>query len=177
MIVGGLIGLRIIFAVLSIVKRVREGYSPLSFQTPSHHQREPDRPEGIEEGGGEQGRDRSVRLVSGFLAIFWDDLRSLCLFLYRRLSDLLLIATRTVELLGRSSLKGLRRGWEGLKYLGNLLLYWGRELKISAISLLDATAIATAEWTDRVIEAAQRAWRAILHIPRRIRQGLERALV
>nr|AAW57760.1 envelope glycoprotein [Human immunodeficiency virus 1] len=176
MIVGGLIGLRIIFAVLSIVNRVRQGYSPLSFQTPCHHQREPDRPERIEEEGGEQGRDRSVRLVSGFLALAWDDLRSLCLFSYHRLRDFILIAARTVELLGRSSLKGLRRGWEGLKYLGNLLLYWGQELKISAISLLDATAIAVAGWTDRVIEVAQGAWKAILHIPRRIRQGLERAL-
>nr|UMQ73040.1 envelope glycoprotein [Human immunodeficiency virus 1] len=176
MIVGGLIGLRVIFAVLSIVKRVRQGYSPLSFQTPTHHQREPDRPEGIEEGGGEQGNGRSVRLVTGFLALAWDDLRSLCLFSYHLLRDLLSIATRTVELLGHSSLKGLRRGWEGLKYLGNLLSYWGQELKISAISLLNATAITVAGWTDRVIEVAQRAWRAFLHIPRRIRQGLERAL-
>nr|AFQ61090.1 envelope glycoprotein [Human immunodeficiency virus 1] len=173
MIVGGLIGLRIIFAVLSIVNRVRQGYSPLSFQTLSHQQREPDRPEGIEEEGGEQGRDRSVRLVRGFLPLAWDDLRSLCLFSYHRLRDLLLIATRTVELLG----KGLRRGWEGLKYLGNLLLYWGQELKTSAISLLDAIAITTAGWTDRVIEVTQRAWRALLHIPRRIRQGFERALL
>nr|QRC48746.1 envelope glycoprotein [Human immunodeficiency virus 1] len=173
MIVGGLIGLRIIFAVLSIVNRVRQGYSPLSFQTPLHQQREPDRPEGIEGEGGEQGRDRSVRLVSGFLALAWDDLRSLCLFSYHRLRDLLLIATRTVELLG----KGLRQGWEGLKYLGNLLIYWGQELKTSAISLLDAIAITTAGWTDRVIEVTQRAWRAFLHIPRRIRQGLERALL
>nr|ADI62418.1 envelope glycoprotein [Human immunodeficiency virus 1]ADI62421.1 envelope glycoprotein [Human immunodeficiency virus 1]AIS41888.1 envelope glycoprotein [Human immunodeficiency virus 1]AIS41904.1 envelope glycoprotein [Human immunodeficiency virus 1]AIS41912.1 envelope glycoprotein [Human immunodeficiency virus 1] len=172
-IVGGLIGLRIIFAVLSIVNRVRQGYSPLSLQTPFHHQREPDRPEGIEEEGGEQGRDRSVRLVGGFLALAWDDLRSLCLFSYRRLRDLILIATRTVELLG----KGLIRGWEGLKYLGNLLLYWGQELKTSAISLLDTAAITIAGWTDRVIEVAQRAWRALLHIPRRIRQGFERALL
>nr|AJW35167.1 envelope glycoprotein [Human immunodeficiency virus 1] len=177
MIVGGLIGLRIIFAVLSIVNRVRQGYSPLSFQTPSHHQREPDRPERIEEGGGEQGSDRSVRLVSGFLALAWDDLRSLCLFSYHRLRDLLLIVARTVELLGHSSLRGLRRGWEGLKYLGNLLAYWGQELKISAISLLNTVAIAVAGWTDRVIEVAQGAGRAILHIPRRIRQGLERALL
>nr|AFQ61260.1 envelope glycoprotein [Human immunodeficiency virus 1] len=176
-IIGGLIGLRIIFAVLSIVNRVRQGYSPLSLQIPTHQQREPDRPERIEEEGGEQGRDRSVRLVSGFLALAWDDLRSLCLFSYRLLRDFSLIVARTVELLGHSSLKELRRGWEGLKYLGNLLLYWGQELKISAISLLNATAIAVAGWTDRVIEVAQRAWRAILHIPRRIRQGLERALV
>nr|UMQ71703.1 envelope glycoprotein [Human immunodeficiency virus 1] len=177
MIVGGLIGLRIIFAVLSIVNRVRQGYSPLSFQIPTHHQREADRPERTEEEGGEQGRDRSVRLVSGFLALAWDDLRSLCLFSYHRLRDFILIAARIVELLGHSSLKGLRRGWEGLKYLGNLLSYWGQELKISAISLLNATAIVVAGWTDRVIEAAQGAWRAILHIPRRIRQGLERALL
>nr|UMQ70966.1 envelope glycoprotein [Human immunodeficiency virus 1] len=176
MIVGGLIGLRIIFAVLSIVNRVRQGYSPLSFQTPTHQQREPDRPERIEEEGGEQGRDRSIRLVSGFLALFWDDLRSLCLFSYHRLSDCISIAARTVELLGHSSRKGLRRGWEGLKYLGNLLLYWGQELKISAISLLDAIAIAVAGWTDRIIEVTQRACRAVLHIPRRIRQGLERLL-
>nr|AFU27003.1 envelope glycoprotein [Human immunodeficiency virus 1] len=177
MIVGGLIGLRIIFAVLAIVNRVRQGYSPLSFQIPSHQQREPDRPERIEEEGGEQGRDKSVRLVTGFLALAWDDLRSLCLFSYHRLRDLTLIAARTVELLGRSSLQGLRLGWEGLKYLGNLLLYWGQELKISAISLLDAIALAVAGWTDRVIEIAQGAWRAFLHIPRRIRQGFERALL
>nr|AET80849.1 envelope glycoprotein [Human immunodeficiency virus 1] len=177
MIIGGLIGLRIIFAVLSIVNRVRQGYSPLSFQTPIHQQREPDRPEGIEEEGGEQDRGRSVRLVSGFLALAWDDLRSLFLFSYHRLRDCISIAARTVELLGHSSLKGLRLGWEGLKYLGNLLWYWGQELKTSAISLLDTTAIAVAGWTDRVIEVTQRAWRAILHIPRRIRQGLERALL
>nr|WOL42968.1 envelope glycoprotein [Human immunodeficiency virus 1] len=173
MIVGGLIGLRIIFAVLSIVNRVRQGYSPLSLQTLIPNPVEPDRPERIEEGGGEQGRDRSVRLVSGFFSLAWDDLRSLCLFLYHRLRDFILIAARTVELLGQ----GLKRGWQGLKYLWNLLLYWGRELKISAISLFDAVSIAVAGWTDRVIEAAQGAGRAILHIPTRIRQGLERALL
>nr|QLC28793.1 envelope glycoprotein [Human immunodeficiency virus 1] len=176
MIVGGLIGLRIIFAVLSIVNRVRQGYSPLSLQTLIPNPGEPDRLGRIEEEGGEQGRDRSVRLVSGLLSIIWEDLRNLCLFSYRRLRDFISIATRTVGLLGRSSLKGLRRGWEGLKYLGNLLLYWGQELKGSAISLFDTIAIATAGWTDRVIEATQRLGRAILHVPRRIRQGLERAL-
>nr|URX41630.1 envelope glycoprotein [Human immunodeficiency virus 1] len=168
MIVGGLIGLRIIFAVISIVKRVRQGYSPLSLQTLLPTQRGPDRPEGTEEEGGERDRERSVRLVSGFLPIIWDDLRSLCLFSYHRLRDLLLIVTRTVGLLGR-------RGWEALKYLWNLLQYWSQELKNSAISLFNATAIAVAEGTDRIIEIVQRTCRAILNIPRRIRQGLERA--
>nr|AVK71634.1 envelope glycoprotein [Human immunodeficiency virus 1]AVK71643.1 envelope glycoprotein [Human immunodeficiency virus 1]URX42749.1 envelope glycoprotein [Human immunodeficiency virus 1]URX42862.1 envelope glycoprotein [Human immunodeficiency virus 1]URX42870.1 envelope glycoprotein [Human immunodeficiency virus 1] len=170
MIVGGLVGLRIIFSVLSIVNRVRKGYSPLSFQTRLPTQRGPDRPEGIEEEGGERDRDRSGTLVDGFLTLIWVDLRSLFLFSYHRLRDLLLIVTRIVELLGR-------RGWELLKYWWNLLQYWSQELKNSAISLLNTTAIAVAEGTDRVIEVLQRVGGAILHIPTRIRQGLERLLL
>nr|AOK87747.1 envelope glycoprotein [Human immunodeficiency virus 1] len=170
MIVGGLIGLRIVFAVLSIVNRVRQGYSPLSLQTRFPAQRGPGRPEGIEEEGGERDRDRSERLVNGFLILFWEDLRSLCLFSYHCLRDLLLIVTRIVELLGR-------RGWEALKYWWNLLQYWIQELKNSAISLLNAAAAAVAEGTDRVIEGARRAFWAFIHIPTRIRQGLERALL
>nr|AGC80644.1 envelope glycoprotein [Human immunodeficiency virus 1] len=176
MIVGGLIGLRIIFAVLSIVNRVRQGYSPLSFQTLTPTPRELDRLGRIEEEGGEQDKDRSIRLVSGFLALCWDDLRSLCLFSYHRLRDFILIAARAVNLLGRSSLRGLQRGWESLKYLGSLVQYWGLELKRSAISLLDTTAIVVAEGTDRIIEIIQRICRAIINIPRRIRQGFEAAL-
>nr|ALD52344.1 envelope glycoprotein [Human immunodeficiency virus 1] len=169
-IVGGLIGLRIIFSVLSIVNSVRKGYSPLSFQTHLPTPRGPDRPEGIEEEGGERDRHRSGRLADGFLTLIWVDLRSLCLFSYHRLRDLLLIVTRVVELLGR-------RGWELLKYWWNLLQYWSQELKNSAISLLNATAIAVAEGTDRFIEVVQRIYRAFIHIPRRIRQGFERALL
>nr|AEN22882.1 envelope glycoprotein [Human immunodeficiency virus 1] len=170
MIVGGLIGLRIVFTVLSIVNRVRQGYSPLSFQTRLPARRGPDRPEGIEEEGGERDRDRSDRLVTGFLAIIWVDLRSLCLYSYHRLRDLLLIVTRIVELLGR-------RGWEALKYCWNLLQYWSQEIKNSAISLLNATAVVVAEGTDRVIEVVRRIFRAILNVPTRIRQGAERALL
>nr|AGV35636.1 envelope glycoprotein [Human immunodeficiency virus 1] len=175
-IVGGLIGLRIIFAVLSIVNRVRQGYSPLSFQTLTQNPRELDRLGRIEEEGGEQDKDRSIRLVSGFLSLVWDDLRSLCLFSYHRLRDFILIAARAGELLGRSILGGLQKGWEALKYLKNVVQYWGLELKKSAISLLDTIAIATAEGTDRIIEFLQRIGRAIYNIPRRIRQGFEAAL-
>nr|QDZ37148.1 envelope glycoprotein [Human immunodeficiency virus 1] len=177
MIVGGLIGLRIIFAVLSIVNRVRQGYSPLSFQTLAPHPEGPDRLGRIEEEGGEQDRTRSIRLASGFLALAWEDLRSLCLFSYHRLRDLILIATRAVEILGRNSLRGLQRGWEALKYLGSLVQYWGLELKKSAINLLDTIAIAVAEGTDRIIETVQGVCRAIRNIPRRIRQGFEAALL
>nr|AAC55545.1 envelope glycoprotein [Human immunodeficiency virus 1]prf//2207165AE env gene [Human immunodeficiency virus 1] len=170
MIVGGLIGLRIVFAVLSVVNRVRQGYSPLPFQTLFPAPRGPDRPEEIEEGGGEQGRGRSIRLVNGFSALIWDDLRNLCLLSYHHLRDLILIAARVVELLGH-------RGWEAIRYLWSLLKYWIQELKNSAISLFNATAITVAEGTDRIIEVGQRACRAIRNIPRRIRQGLERALL
>nr|ARM51052.1 envelope glycoprotein [Human immunodeficiency virus 1] len=177
MIVGGLIGLRIVFTVLSIVNRVRQGYSPLSLQTLTPNPREPDRLRGIEEEGGEQDRDRSIRLVSGFLPIVWDDLRSLCLFSYHRLRDFLLLAARVVELLGHSSLRGLQRGWEVLKYLGSLVQYWGLELKKGAISLFDTLAITVAEGTDRIIEVIQGFCRAIRNIPTRIRQGFEASLL
>nr|ANA84944.1 envelope glycoprotein [Human immunodeficiency virus 1] len=170
MIVGGLVGLRIIFSVLSIVNRVRQGYSPLSFQTHFPSPRGPDRPGGIEEEGGERDSGGSGLLANGFLTLIWVDLRSLCIFSYRHLRDLLLIVARSVELLGL-------RGWEALKYWWNLLQYWSQELKKSAVSLLNTTAIAVAEGTDRAIEIVQRAYRAILHIPTRIRQGLERALL
>nr|AGC81106.1 envelope glycoprotein [Human immunodeficiency virus 1] len=170
MIVGGLIGLRIIFAVLSIVNRVRQGYSPLSFQTLIPNPREPDRLGRIEEEGGEQDKDRSIRLANGFLALVWDDLRNLCLFSYRHLRDFILIVARAVELL-------LQRGWEALKYLGSIVQYWGLELKKSAINLLDTIAITVAEGTDRIIEVVQRICRAIRNIPRRIRQGFEAALL
>nr|AFD93498.1 envelope glycoprotein [Human immunodeficiency virus 1] len=178
MIVGGLIGLKIIFAVISIVNRVRQGYSPLSFQTLIPQPRgRPDRLGRIEEEGGEQDSDRSVRLVNGFLALAWEDLRSLCLFSYRLLKDFILVVVRAVELLGRSSLRGIQRGWEALKYLGSLGQYWGLELKKSAISLLDTIAIAVAEGTDRIIEVVLRIWRALCRIPTRIRQGFEAALL
>nr|AIS42701.1 envelope glycoprotein [Human immunodeficiency virus 1] len=164
MIVGGLIGLRIIFAVLSIVNRVRQGYSPLSLQTLIPNPGGPDRLGRIEEEGGEQGRDRSIRLVNGFFSLAWDDLRNLCLFSYHRLRDFVLVTARVVELLGRNSLRGLQRGWEALKYLGGLVQYWGQELKKSTISLADTIAIAVAEGTDRIIEVGQRLCR---------RQGFE----
>nr|QAR20352.1 envelope glycoprotein [Human immunodeficiency virus 1] len=166
MIVGGLVGLRIVFTILSVVNRVRQGYSPLSLQIHPPVPREPDRPGGIEEEGGERDRGTSGQSADGLLTLIWVDLRSLCLFSYHRLRDLLLIVTRVLDL-----------GWKALKYWWNLLQYWIQELKNSTVSLFNAIAIAVAEGTDRVLEAVQRLGRGILHIPRRIRQGLERLLL
>nr|QGJ16659.1 envelope glycoprotein [Human immunodeficiency virus 1] len=175
-IVGDLMGLKIIFAVLSVVNRVRQGYSPLSFQTHTPNPGGPSRLGRIEEEGGEQDKTRSIRLVHGFLALAWDDLRNLCLFSYHRLRDFISLTTRGVELLGRNSLKGLQKGWTALKYLGSLVQYWGLELKKSTISLFDTIAIAVAEGTDRIINTVQGICRAIRNAPRRIRQGFEAAL-
>nr|AIA62115.1 envelope glycoprotein [Human immunodeficiency virus 1] len=177
MVVGGLIGLRIIFAVLSVVNRVRQGYSPLSLQTLTPNPGGLDRLGRIEEKGGEQDKSRSIRLVNGFLALGWDDLRNLCLFSYHRLRDFISVAARVLELLGRNSLRGLQAGWEALKYLGSLVQYWGLELKRSAISLFDTFAITVAEGTDRIIELGLKICRAILSIPRKIRQGFEASLL
>lgn len=68
-VVGGLISLRIVFAILSLVNRVRQGYSPLSLQTHFPTPKRPDRPERIEERSGERDRDTSTRLVARFLPL------------------------------------------------------------------------------------------------------------
>nr|UYP41167.1 envelope glycoprotein [Simian-Chimpanzee immunodeficiency virus] len=188
MAVGGIIGLRIIMSVVSVIRRVRQGYSPLSLQTLLPTPRGPARPEGIEEEGGEQGRDRSIRLLTGLSELIWDDLRNLCLFSYHHLRDLILIAARIVQLLGR-------RGWEALKYLWNILQYWIQELKNSAAIAVaylqygwsyfheavqagwrSATETLAGAWGD-LWETLRRGGRWILAIPRRIRQGLELTLL
>nr|WLD25278.1 env protein [Simian-Chimpanzee immunodeficiency virus] len=187
-VVGGIIGLRICFAIGSLINRVRKGYSPLSLQTLLPTPRGPARPEGIEEEGGEQGRDRSIRLLTGLSELIWDDLRNLCLFSYHHLRDLILIAARIVQLLGR-------RGWEALKYLWNILQYWIQELKNSAAIAVaylqygwsyfheavqagwrSATETLAGAWGD-LWETLRRGGRWILAIPRRIRQGLELTLL
>ncbi|CAA36407.1 unnamed protein product [Simian immunodeficiency virus] len=177
MAVGGIIGLRIIMTVFSVVRRVRQGYSPLSLQTLIPVQREQGRLGEIDEGGGEQDRSRSVRLVEGCLPLIWDDLRNLGIWSYQSLTSLACNVWRQLKTLGHLILHSLRLLRERLCLLGGIIQYWGKELKISAISLLDATAIAVAEGTDRIIEAFQVTLRIIRNIPRRIRQGLERALL
>nr|UYP40501.1 envelope glycoprotein [synthetic construct] len=175
--VGGVIGLRIVIGVVNIIRRSRQGYSPLSFQTLIPATGGPEVPEGIGGGGGEQDRGRSVRLVSGFLALCWDDIRNLTIFLYRLLRDCLSVLWSLLEQLGQQVLRGLRLLRELLSQLKGIGQYWLQELRTSAISLLDTTAIIVAERTDTIIEVATRIGRGILHIPRRIRQGLERALL
>nr|AHL39021.1 envelope glycoprotein [Human immunodeficiency virus 1] len=173
MIVGGLIGLRIIFAVLSIVNRVRQGYSPLSLQTLIPTPREPDRPRGIEEGGGEQDNATSIRLVNGFLALAWDDLRNLCLFSYRHLRDLLSVIARVVGLLGRVGGGGLQRGGKAPKTWGGLVRIGGWKIKKSVFSCLIRLAIAVLKGTVRFLKLVQDFGKGINNYPRRINRALK----
>nr|UYP40478.1 envelope glycoprotein [synthetic construct] len=177
MAVGGIIGLRIIMSVVSVIRRVRQGYSPLSLQTLIPAQREPGTLGETGGEGGEPGSGRSVRLVTGCWPLIWDDLRNLVIWSYRSLTSLACIVWRQLEKLGQLLINILRLIQEKLTLLRGIIQYWGRELRTSATSLLDATAIAVGEGTDRIIRAVQIVFRIIGNIPRRIRQGLERTLL
>nr|AAV63816.1 envelope glycoprotein [Human immunodeficiency virus 1] len=167
MIVGGLIGLCIVFSVLSVLHRVRQGYSPLSFQTLLPAPRGPDRPEGTEEEGGERGRDKSIHLANGLAALIWDDLRNLCLFSYHRSRDLLFIAARIVDLLGR-------RGWES-SICGSSCSIGVRNDEIELLTCLIQYQYLQLRGQIRLQKYYKEL--AELTVPTRIRQGLERLLL
>nr|AEU03894.1 envelope glycoprotein [Human immunodeficiency virus 1] len=177
MIVGGLIGLRIVFAVISIINRVRQGYSPPSSQTLTPNPAGLDRHGRIEEEGGEQDRDTSIRLVSGFLALGVGRSQEPVPFQLPTRERLHLNCSEDRTHSGTQQSQGTETGVGRPQVLVESPDILGAGTKNSAITLLDGTAITTAEFTDRVIEIVQRAWRAFLHIPRRIRQGFERALL
>ncbi len=176
-IVGALIGVRVIMIVLNLVRNIRQGYQPLSLQIPIHHQVEAGTPGGTGEGGGEEGRPRWRPLQQGFLALLYTDLRTIILWSYHLLSNL---ASGIQKVISHLRL--------GLWILGQKLInacrictavtqYWLQELQNSATSLLDTFAVAVANWTDGIISGIQRIGRGIRNIPRRIRQGLERSLL
>nr|UYP40503.1 envelope glycoprotein [synthetic construct] len=177
MIIAGLVGLRILMAIINMCHRVRQGYSPLSFQILARNQVPAGIVPEIGEEGGRADSDRSIRLLAGFLPLIWDDLRTLIVWIYRTLVILLSgIKEITLSLIEHLT-RLLRRVNNLTRDCFAFIAYWGQELKQSAISLLDCVAVWTADWTDQVIAIAQRIGRGILNIPRRIRQGLERSLL
>nr|AAB94316.1 envelope glycoprotein [Human immunodeficiency virus 1] len=176
-IVGALVGVRVIMIVLNLVRNIRQGYQPLSLQIPIHHQVEAETPGGTGEGGGEEGRPKLRTSLQGFLPLLYTDLRTIILWSYRLLSNL---ASGTQKVISYLRL--------GLWILGQKIInvckicaavtqYWLQELQNSATSLLDTFAVAVANWTDGIISGIQRIGRGILNVPRRIRQGLERILL
>nr|AAB94313.1 envelope glycoprotein [Human immunodeficiency virus 1] len=176
-IVGALIGVRVIMIVLNLVRNIRQGYQPLSLQIPIQHQAEAGTPGRTGEGGGEEGRPRLIPLQQGFLTLLYTDLRTITVWSYHLLSNLasgIQTVTRHLGLglwiLGQKIISACR-------VCAAVTQYWIQELQNSATSLLDTIAVAVANWTDGIISGIQRIGRGIWNIPRRIRQGLERILL
>nr|ALX35321.1 envelope glycoprotein [Human immunodeficiency virus 1] len=176
-IVGALIGVRIVMIVINLVRNIRQGYQPLSFQTPIHHQPEAEAPGGTGEGGGEGGRLRLIPSPQGFLPLLYTDLRTILLWSYHLLSNLASGIQTVTSHLGLGLWILGQRITSACRICLAIIQYWLQELKSSATNLLDTLAVAVANWTDGVILGIQRIGRAILNIPRRIRQGAERTLL
>nr|ARM39072.1 envelope glycoprotein [Simian immunodeficiency virus] len=185
LVIAGLIALRIVMFVLGVFRRLRLGYSPLSSaKIPFQNLPEPEAPEGIEESAGGAGKTRSVRLLTGFFAIIWDDLRNLLVWSYQILAgsastiwwclekvwDWLII--RLAELRG-TVVTFCRHCLEAARRLLAYLQYGFSELQAAVTQAIDRLAIFTGAWTDAVLEALRRLAWGIIHLPRRIRQGLE----
>nr|AJP61613.1 envelope glycoprotein [Human immunodeficiency virus 1] len=167
MIVGGLIGLKIVFTVFSIVNRVRQGYSPVLLQTHHPGRRGRPRPVGMEEEVGEGDRDSSCPLAVELLSIFEVVFRILFVFNCLRLRDLILIILRMVVLLGRG-------GWEIFKYWSRVLQFRIQELKNSGFILFPSTPITVEEETNGITEPFRSPCNPIVIIPIRKKQGSER---
>nr|AAL98851.1 envelope glycoprotein [Human immunodeficiency virus 1] len=176
-IIGALVGVRIVMIVLNLVRNIRQGYQPLSLQIPNHHQSEVGTPGGTGEGGGEGGRPRLIPLQQGFLQLLYTDLRTIILWIYHLLSNLTSGIQRVTSHLGIGLWILGQKIIDACKLCKAVIQYWLQELQNSATSLLDTIAVAVAKWTDNIILGIQRIGRGILNIPRRIRQGLERSLL
>nr|UYP40498.1 envelope glycoprotein [synthetic construct] len=183
-VVAALVGFRLLMVVLGILRRVRQGYSALSTQIPTQARGAPGQPEETEEGGGSNASNRSVRYLNGFLALFWDDIRSLVIWSYQTLRSSLsnlwwltkLVATQLVRLaraVRETTGNLLSSIWEACQRAYAYLQYGFQELQAAVSGILNQLAIFTWNWTEPLFQALRRVWREFLAIPRRIRQGAE----
>ncbi|AAA44864.1 envelope protein gp120/gp41 [Human immunodeficiency virus 1] len=176
-IVGALIGIRVIMIILNLVKNIRQGYQPLSLQIPVPHRQEAETPGRTGEEGGEGDRPKWTALPPGFLQQLYTDLRTIILWTYHLLSNLISGIRRLIDYLGLGLWILGQKTIEACRLCGAVMQYWLQELKNSATNLLDTIAVSVANWTDGIILGLQRIGQGFLHIPRRIRQGAERILV
>ncbi|AIC80864.1 Env [Simian immunodeficiency virus] len=183
-IVAALVGLRILMWLIGILRRVREGYSLVSPQNPIHPQEGQRQPEGIKGDVGDGGNVKSVRLLNGFLACVWNDLRDLIVWIYQTLRSSLSTLVWAIQESARRIWTLLNRLWQTLREQAARLrevirriiayLQYGlQELQEAATGFLDALAIFTWNWTEAVLQVLRRVAREFLAIPRRIRQGAE----
>nr|AAL98879.1 envelope glycoprotein [Human immunodeficiency virus 1]AAO47161.1 env protien [Human immunodeficiency virus 1] len=176
-IVGALVGVRVVMIILNLVRNIRQGYQPLSLQTPIHHQPEAETPERTGEGGGEGDRPKLNPSPQGFLPLLYTDLRTIILWSYHLLSNLASGIQRLISHLGLGLWILGQKIIEACRIGRAVIQYWLQELQNSAISLVDTLAVVVANWTDGIILGLQRIGRGILNIPTRIRQGLELGLL
>nr|ASC61290.1 envelope glycoprotein [Simian immunodeficiency virus] len=169
MIVGAIIGLRILLVVVSCLKKIRQGYHPLSFQIPTQNQQDPEQPEEIREEGGRKDRIRWRALQHGFFALLWVDLTSIIQWIYQICRTCLLNLWAALQHLCRITFRLCNH----LK--NNLSTLW-TVIRTEIIKNIDRLAIWVGEKTDNILLALQTIVRIIREVPRRIRQGLEIAL-
>nr|ASC61460.1 envelope glycoprotein [Simian immunodeficiency virus] len=169
MIVGAIVGLRILLVVVSCLKKVRQGYYPLSFQIPTQNQQDPEQPEEIREEGGRKDRIRWRALQHGFFALLWVDLTSIIQWISQICRTCLLNLWAALQHLCRIT----SRLCNHLK--NNLSTLW-TVIRTEIIKNIDRLAIWVGEKTDSALLALQTIVRIIREVPRRIRQGLEIAL-
>nr|AGC10575.1 envelope glycoprotein [Human immunodeficiency virus 2] len=172
-IVVGIVALRIIIYVVQMIGRLRRGYRPVFSSPPGYFQqirihKDQEQPanEETEEGGGNDGGYRSWPWQIEYIHFLIRQLRNLLIWLYDGCRTLLLKTFQTLQ----PALQPLRLLFAYLQYgIG-----WFQEA-------IQAAARATGETlasTGRTLwEALRRTARGIIAVPRRLRQGLELALL
>ncbi|BAH97701.1 Env [Human immunodeficiency virus 2] len=172
-VVVGLIVLRIVIYVIQMLARLRKGYRPVFSSPPSYTQQIPihkhrGQPanEETEDEGGREGDYRSWPWQIEYAHFLIRQLRNLLIWLYNGCRNLLL---RTSQIL-QPALQPLRLSLAYLQYG----ISWLQE----AIQAATRAAGETLANAGRALwEALRRTAGAIIAVPRRIRQGLELALL
>nr|AGC10531.1 envelope glycoprotein [Human immunodeficiency virus 2] len=172
-IVIGIVALRIIIYVVQMIGRLRRGYRPVFSSPPGYFQqirirKDQEQPanEETEEGGGNDGGYRSWPWQIEYIHFLIRQLRNLLIWLYNGCRTLLLKTFQTLQ----PVLQPLRLLFAYLQYgIG-----WFQEAVQAAARATGETLASTGRALWQVL---RRATRGIIAVPRRIRQGLELALL
>nr|BAJ09944.1 env protein [Human immunodeficiency virus 2] len=172
-IVVGIVALRIIIYVVQMLGRLRKGYRPVFSSPPGylqqiriHKHREQPANEETEEGGGSDEGYRSWPWQIEYIHFLLRQLRNLLIWLYEGCRTLLSKTFQTLQ----PALQPLRLLLAHLQYG----ISWLQEA-VQAAARAAGETLASASRT--IWEALRRTARGIIAIPRRIRQGLELALL
>nr|AAA47719.1 envelope glycoprotein [Simian immunodeficiency virus] len=184
LIVLGVVGLRIVIYVVQMLARLRQGYRPVFSsppayvqQIPIHKGQEPPTKEGEEGEGGDRGGSRSwpwqieyihflIRQLIRLLTWLFSSCRDWLLRSYQILQPVLQRLSTTLQRVReviRIEITYLQYGWSYFQEAVQAWWKFARETLASA-------------WRD-IWETLGRVGRGILAIPRRVRQGLELALL